>query len=147
MNAQQVISMLIEAGATEKQSMLDVLCDGAALAALGLDDEDQDAVEEAYGIILLQESPKEKIMIASKTLIRTTVGLNATFNDTAPKLVRIECYKVDKGMMLQPVSGHNLAIKPGVKIISREDYDAIPRDAYDDTVFARACMSLCGYEA
>lgn len=86
-------------------------------------------------------------MTATKTLIRTTVGLNATFNDTAPKLVRIECYKTDKGMMLQPVSGHNLATKPGVKIISREDYDALPRDACDDTVFARACMSVCGYDA
>lgn len=86
-------------------------------------------------------------MTATKTLIRTTVGLNATFNDTAPKLVRIECYKTDKGMTLQPVSGHNLANKPGAKTISREKYDALPRDAYDDTVFARACMSLCGYEA
>jgi hypothetical protein len=86
-------------------------------------------------------------MTASKKFIRTTVGLNATYNDTAPNLVRIECYETDKGMMLQPVSGHNLATKPGVKIISREDYDALPRDAYDDTVFARACMALCGYEA
>ena len=86
-------------------------------------------------------------MTAPKKFIRSTVGLNATFNDAAPKLERIECYETDKGVLLQPVSGHNLAIKPGVKIISREDYDALPRDACDDTVFARACMSVCGYDA
>ena len=85
-------------------------------------------------------------MTAPKKFIRSTVGLNATFNDAAPKLERIECYETDKGVLLQPVSGHSLANKPGAKIISRVDFDVLPCDVYDDVVFARACMSLCGYE-
>ena len=48
MNAQDIITLIREAGATDRQSMLDALCDGAALAALGITDADQEAVEEAY---------------------------------------------------------------------------------------------------
>lgn len=48
MNAQEIISAIIEDGATDSQSILDALCDGAALAALGITDEDQDAVEQAF---------------------------------------------------------------------------------------------------
>lgn len=36
---------------SNKQYILDALCDGEALAAIGVTDADQDAVEEAYDII------------------------------------------------------------------------------------------------
>lgn len=51
MNAQEILSAIRET-ATDKQSILEALCDGAALAAIGVTDEDQDEVEEAYDITL-----------------------------------------------------------------------------------------------
>ena len=51
MNAQEIISIIREAGAKESQSILDALCDGAALLALGITDDDQEAVEEAFALV------------------------------------------------------------------------------------------------
>lgn len=51
MNAQEIISAIRDAGAKDSQSILDVLCDGAALLAMGITDDDQEAVEEAWEII------------------------------------------------------------------------------------------------
>lgn len=49
MNANQILEAISET-ATSKEEVVDVLCDGTALAAIGVTDEDQEAVEEAYAI-------------------------------------------------------------------------------------------------
>lgn len=49
--AQDVILKLKEFGANDKESMLNALCDGEALAKMGFADCNQDVVEEAYAII------------------------------------------------------------------------------------------------
>ena len=53
MNAQQILDAIREFN-TDKQAMLDALCDGAALEAIGVTDDDQEAVEEAYQIVKKQ---------------------------------------------------------------------------------------------
>ena len=51
MNAQQIIEVIKASGTIDKKGILDALCDGLALAGLGLGDSDQDAVEEAFDIV------------------------------------------------------------------------------------------------
>lgn len=50
MNATEILQAIREVTA-DKQAILDALCDGEALAAIGVTDADQEAVEEAYDII------------------------------------------------------------------------------------------------
>ena len=50
MNAQEIIQAIRDTGAESTQAILDALCDGEALMALGITDEDQEAVEEAFAI-------------------------------------------------------------------------------------------------
>ena len=50
MTATEILQAIREV-TTDKQAMLDALCDGAALDAIGVTDADQEAVEEAYDII------------------------------------------------------------------------------------------------
>jgi hypothetical protein len=52
MTAQELKDRLAEAGATDAQTVRHVLEDGAALASLGVTDEDQDAVEALHGEIV-----------------------------------------------------------------------------------------------
>lgn len=54
MTAQDIIDIIREAGAEDPQSIRDALCDGEALGRLGITDEDQEAVEEAYDIMQKQ---------------------------------------------------------------------------------------------
>lgn len=49
--AQDIIDLIKEAGAEDAQSIRAVLEDGAALLALGITDEDQEAVEEAHFMV------------------------------------------------------------------------------------------------
>lgn len=50
MTAKEIIDAIREI-TTDKQAMLDALCDGEALAAIGVTDADQAAVEEAFEAI------------------------------------------------------------------------------------------------
>lgn len=85
--------------------------------------------------------------------LTSTVGLNAIFTPNrstflAPSMTRIEVY--DDGpnsCMLVPVSGHNMAEKPGRTRISRERFAQIKDAAETNVEFARALMALCHYEA
>jgi hypothetical protein len=68
MNAQEIISAIREAGAKESQSILDALCDGAALLAMGVTtDDDQDAVEEALEIVKGQRVVNQALSITATT--------------------------------------------------------------------------------
>lgn len=67
MNAQQIISAIIEEGATDSQSILDALCDGAALASIGVTDDDQEAVEEAFLQVQKQQRAEVSITISAST--------------------------------------------------------------------------------
>lgn len=49
--AQDILDLIREAGADDDKSILYALEDGAALAALGITDADQEAVEEAHALI------------------------------------------------------------------------------------------------
>lgn len=49
--AQDIIDLIREAGAEDDKAILAALEDGAALAGLGINDADQEAVEEAHAII------------------------------------------------------------------------------------------------
>lgn len=85
--------------------------------------------------------------------LTSTVGLNACHlassgANAAPRMTRIEVY--DSGsnsVTLVPVSGHNLAEKPGRTRISREHYDAVDNRTTAKVELARALMALCLYEA
>lgn len=54
MNAQEIIAAIKEAGATTMEEVRDVLEDGAALAAMGITDEHQEAVEEAHALAVAE---------------------------------------------------------------------------------------------
>lgn len=49
--AQDIIDTIREAGAEDDQAVLYALEDGAALATLGITDDDQEAVEEAHALV------------------------------------------------------------------------------------------------
>lgn len=52
MDAQQLIEKIRDAGAgADDDSVINALCDGAALAALGVTDADQPTVEDAYNTL------------------------------------------------------------------------------------------------
>lgn len=51
MDAQDIITLVTDAGAEDATAMLAALEDGAALAALGIGDGDQEAVEEAHDTV------------------------------------------------------------------------------------------------
>lgn len=67
MNAQEIIAAIIEEGATDSQSILDALCDGAALAAIGITDDDKDAVEEACSTVQRQQRVEVAFDISAST--------------------------------------------------------------------------------
>lgn len=48
---QNIIDIIREAGAEDDQAILDTLKDGATLLALGITDDDQEAVEEAITLL------------------------------------------------------------------------------------------------
>ena len=79
-----------------------------------------------------------------------SIGLNAcrTLSKDAlqqPKMTKVAVYLIEGGRaMLQAISGHNLAEKPGVYTMSEEDYQNLPTDSVER---ARAMLALCGYEA
>jgi len=50
MTTNDIIQLLTQM-TTDKQAMLDALCDGQALLSLGITDNDTDAVECAYSVI------------------------------------------------------------------------------------------------
>lgn len=51
MTAQDVIQAIQDAGGTSRQAILDALCYGAALAAIGVTDDDQEAFEAAFNLV------------------------------------------------------------------------------------------------
>ena len=50
-NATEILKILRSAGVIENKEVIDVLEDGAALTALGITDEDQEAIEELHADI------------------------------------------------------------------------------------------------
>lgn len=50
MNAKEIITRIIDAGATSWEEVSEVLEDGEALAAMGITDEHQEAVEIAHAL-------------------------------------------------------------------------------------------------
>ena len=75
----------------------------------------------------------------------STVGLNVAINNRV-KLARVSFTINDDSVVAKVVSGHTLAQfkRIGVITMTREEFNALPYDAYDDIVFARGAFGLFG---
>ena len=75
----------------------------------------------------------------------STIGLNVAINNSV-KLARVS-FTIDADTVTaQVVSGHTLAPMKRLDSITmtRDEFSALPDDAYDDLVFARAAFGLFG---
>ena len=80
--------------------------------------------------------------------IGSTIGLTATNESYAvasTKLVRVQFYAVDNGVLLQPVSGHNLWKLRSSVVISQNEYNERPCNPYNDTREAIWALNKCGW--
>lgn len=75
----------------------------------------------------------------------STVGLPVGINNRV-KLARVSFTIREDRVKAQVVSGHTLERIRGVGSITmtREEFNALPEDAYNDLVFARAAFALFG---
>ena len=75
----------------------------------------------------------------------STIGLNVAINNSL-KLARVSFTIKDDTVVAQVVSGHTLAPmkRLGSITLTREAFNDLPYDAYDDLVFARAAFGLFG---
>ena len=74
----------------------------------------------------------------------STIGLNVAINNRV-KLARVSFTINDDTVTAQVVSGHTLApMKHLTLTLTREAFNALPDDAYDDLVFTRAAFGLFG---
>ena len=76
----------------------------------------------------------------------STIGLNVAIGNRV-KLARVSfTIKDDNSVTAQVISGHTLApIKRLSRItMTREEFNALPDDPYNDVVFARAAFGLFG---
>ena len=75
----------------------------------------------------------------------STIGLNVAINNRV-KLARVSFTINDSSVTAQVVSGHTLSPmkRLGSITMTREAFNALPDDAYDDVVFARAAFALFG---
>ena len=75
----------------------------------------------------------------------STVGLRVAINNRV-KLARVSFTINDDSVTAQVVSGHTLATfkRLGSITLTREAFNALPDDAYDELVFARSAFGLFG---
>ena len=75
----------------------------------------------------------------------STIGLNVAINNRV-KLARVSFTIKDDSVTAKVVSGHTLATmkRMGSITMTREAFNALPDDAYDDLIFARAAFGLFG---
>ena len=75
----------------------------------------------------------------------STIGLNVAIGNRV-KLARVSFTINDDTVTAQVVSGHTLAPmkRLGSITLTREAFNALPDDPYDDVVFARAAFGLFG---
>ena len=75
----------------------------------------------------------------------STVGLRVAINNRV-KLARVS-FKIDANVVTaQVISGHTLAPmkRLGSITLTREAFNDLPYDAYDDLIFARSAFALFG---
>ena len=75
----------------------------------------------------------------------STIGLNVAIGNRV-KLARVSFTIKDDSVTAQVISGHTLAPmkRVGSITLTRAAFNALPDDAYDDVVFARAAFELFG---
>ena len=75
----------------------------------------------------------------------STVGLQVAINNRV-KLARVSFTIKDDTVTAQVVSGHTLTPikRVGIITLTREAFNALPDDAYNNLVFARAAFGLFG---
>ena len=75
----------------------------------------------------------------------STVGLNVAINNRV-KLARVSFTIDANSVTAQVISGHTLAPmkRLGSITLTRDEFSALPDDAYDELVFARAAFGLFG---
>jgi len=76
-----------------------------------------------------------------------TTGLECVRDEKPGVIVKVEFWELADGRIkLQAIAGRNLSKVAGHLIISREEFDARPLDAYDDIKEARWALNKCGWE-
>ena len=75
----------------------------------------------------------------------STIGLNVAIGNRV-KLARVSFTINDTHVTAQVVSGYTLATmkRMGSITLTRDEFNALPDDAYDDLVFARSAFGLFG---
>ena len=75
----------------------------------------------------------------------STVGLNVAINNKL-KLARVSFTISDTKVIAKVISGHTLSPfkKLGCITLTRDEFNALPIDPYNDLVFARAAFGLFG---
>ena len=75
----------------------------------------------------------------------STIGLNVVIGNRV-KLARVSFTIKDDTVTAQVLSGHTLATfkRLGSITLTRDEFNALPDDPYDDLVFARAAFGLFG---
>ena len=75
----------------------------------------------------------------------STIGLNVAINNRV-KLARVSFIIKNESVTAKVVSGHTLSTLKSVGSITmtRDEFNALPDDPYDDVVFARAAFGLFG---
>ena len=76
-------------------------------------------------------------------------GLSATHeNVNIRKLVSVEAYKHEDGVLLKAVSGHNMSSMGQSAVISQDDFEDIQSmDCYDSTARAIRVLDILGWDA
>lgn len=78
-----------------------------------------------------------------------TIGLEATANTGMYKqgrMVKVEYTKIGNDMVrLSAVSGNNLSKIKGSAVITQEQFDERPQDAYNDVSEAKWALEKCGW--
>ena len=75
----------------------------------------------------------------------STIGLNVAIGNRV-KLARVSFTINESIVIAQVVNGHTLATmkRLGSITMTRDEFNALPDDAYDDLVFARSAFGLFG---
>ena len=84
-----------------------------------------------------------------KRFISSTIGMLASHENLSRSvLVRVEFYSIEDGVLLVPVSGHNLATIKPIKqvVISSTEFNDREEDPYDSQVEFRWAIKKLGFE-
>lgn len=77
-----------------------------------------------------------------KEFIGTTVGLECNGHGQVGNMIAVQFIRTAAGIVLQPVSGRNLAHVAGTRTVTHEEFDNRPSD---NIGAARWALNRCGW--